>query len=125
MFLCVITVMASLSLPTVPDSSQVHSELDLLTLRSLELSQDLVTTKLKLEQHMKEGFFLMAKARFSNGHSSVSSLQIPSGKDAAGSFKANVRLSDLECIRTESNVRIKYFSVMDDKVGSSSRTPLF
>jgi hypothetical protein len=105
---------AAMTSQTVPDSlEQIHSELDILTMRSLELSQDLVISKLKLEQSMKEGFFLMAKARYSSGKSSISAMQIPSGEDTDSGFEANIKLSDLECIRTESNVRIKYFSVID------------
>ena len=40
-----------------------HCQLDLLAMRLLELTQDLVHAKLKLDTLAKEGFFNLAKAR--------------------------------------------------------------
>lgn len=93
------------------DLGAIHSELDHLSLRTLELSQELVSAKLRLENVMKEGFFLLAKARYSIGVRGVSAMQLPSGKEP---FKANVKITSDECVRTDSGVRFSYCKIAKD-----------
>ena len=45
------------------DLETLHDEMDALAMRLLDLSQELVIAKLKLEQHTKEGHFLLSKSR--------------------------------------------------------------
>ncbi len=98
--------------------SCVHSELDHLSLRVLELSQDLITAKLQLEQYSREGFVLLAKARYSMGSSAVSIVQVPH-QDNDESFDAAFKVADEECVRAENGVRFRYFSVLQEQVKES------
>ena len=47
--------------PTSLDDA--HGQLDLLAMKLLELTQDLINAKVRMEKLTKEGYFLMAKAR--------------------------------------------------------------
>ena len=46
------------------DLESIHRELDLLAMQNLELTQDLVNAKLRMEQNTRDGHFLLAKARY-------------------------------------------------------------
>lgn len=67
-----------------------ETTLDNLTIKILELTQDLVQTKIHMEKYTKEGHFLLAKARYSMGGASVSRLQLPC--ENADDFEANFKV---------------------------------
>lgn len=50
---------------------------DKVTINMLELMQEVVTLKLNIEKTTKEGDILLAKTRYSQGSTSVSSIQLP------------------------------------------------
>ena len=86
---------------------------DILAIRNLELCQELIQVKVNLEQVMREGFFLMAKSRYSNGAQAVTLTKVPN--DDPG-FESNVKVYSKECLRNDCNVRFNHYSFHDDEV---------
>lgn len=104
----------------VPETvKDIDEELDDLSLRVLDLSQELINTKLDVEKRMKNGFLNLAKARYSMGYKQVSGLQLPT--EDWDDFAAKVKVNHDECLRKENHVRFCYFS-MSDGTSSSVET---
>ena len=85
---------------------EIEDELDILSIRALELSQDLIHQKLNFEKLSQDGYANMAKARYSMGSTSaVSSLQFPKTD-----FDASFKVYKSEKKSPENNVEISYFT---------------
>ncbi len=99
---------------------EVDAQLDDLSLRLLELCEDLMKAKVRMEQAMREGFVLMAKARYSGGFNSVSALQLPSpneeetSSDEEKRLQAIIKVRGEECLREENCVRFNYLSIVEE-----------
>ena len=75
-----------------------HDEMDALNMQLLNLSQELLTKKLEVEQWSKQGYLSMAQARNAmGGPNSVSRVKYPTTDIYAG-----VRTSSQECQRAPS-----------------------
>lgn len=70
----------------MPKNAEVCRLLDILTLDMLDLIQQQVQCKVDIEKHKNEGDILLAKARYIQGVSSVSSSQLPT--ENSGDFQA-------------------------------------
>jgi len=93
------------------ESKERNLETDLtkLTVQLLSLSQDLISTKLKLENVSKNGWIMMAKTRYVNGGvSSVSVNQVPNDD-----IVSTIRLHSTECTQ-ENDVRYHHFNIADE-----------
>ena len=90
--------------------NEINEELDELALEYLLLNQNLIDTKLMLEQLMKEGFMGLAQSRYTMGRSSsISCLQLPN--EEWEPFDANLKVKRSECLRQEINVKFNYLSL--------------
>ena len=95
---------------TVMTENEINEELDELALEYLLLNQNLIDTKLMLEQLMKEGFMGLAQSRYTMGRSSsISCLQLPN--EEWEPFDANLKVKRSECLRQEINVKFNYLSL--------------
>ena len=95
---------------TVMTENEINEELDELALEYLLLNQNLIDTKLMLEQLMKEGFMGLAQSRYTMGRSSsISCLQLPN--EEWEPFDANLKVKRSECMRQEINVKFNYLSL--------------
>ena len=94
-------------------ADQIHAELDSIALHLLTLSQDLVKSKLELEERTKQGFMGLAQSRkLMGGQTSVSHLQFPS--EESSGFTARYTTKNEECIRSDNgHTRFNYFSLND------------
>ncbi|XP_066999047.1 coiled-coil domain-containing protein 115 [Anabrus simplex] len=57
--------------------NEIYKEMDELSLKILQLMEQHIRSKVRLEELMKTGFLDMAKARYIMGNNNVSSLQLP------------------------------------------------
>ena len=89
--------------------NEINEELDELALEFLLLNQNLIDTKLMLEQLMKEGYMGLAQSRCTMGRSSISCLQLPN--EEWEPFDANLKVKRSECLRQEINVKFNYLSL--------------
>ena len=97
----------------VASQGKLEAELTGLTLQLLTLSQDLVTAKLRLETLTKQGWLLLAKARYvSTG--GVSMTQVPTSD-----MVARVRVERSECSVTDNSVRYHHHNIVTDTEPSS------
>eukprot|EP00092_Neocalanus_flemingeri_P032282 GFUD01035099.1.p1 GENE.GFUD01035099.1~~GFUD01035099.1.p1 ORF type:complete len:222 (+),score=91.15 GFUD01035099.1:78-743(+) len=89
-------------------TSSLEMEMTSLTIQLLSLTQDLVTTKLRMEASAKTGWILLAKARYVSpgGPSSISKLQLPS-IDSEKEVTATKRILTEECM--QGNTKVRYF----------------
>ena len=91
-------------------TEDINDQLDEMAMQLLILCQSLVDTKLALENFMKEGFILLAKARYAmNGPTSVSKLQLPN--EDWEPFAANSKVILRHCERHEIGVKFNYLSL--------------
>jgi len=60
-----------------PTSHQICRRLDWLAMRSLELSEDILSERVALDSEMKDAYINMAKSRYSMGNWSVGTSQLP------------------------------------------------
>jgi hypothetical protein len=92
------------------NKDDIHDQMDELAMQLLILCQNLVDTKLILEQHLKEGFIGLAQSRYSmGGPASVSALQLPNQDWQP--FEAEAKVVKNECLRQDINVRFNYLSL--------------
>ena len=92
----------------VASQSKLETELTGLTLQLLTLGQDLVTAKLRLETLTKQGWLLLAKARYvSTGGVSVT--QVPTTD-----MVASVRVERSECSVMDNSVRYHHHNIVTD-----------
>ena len=89
--------------------NEINEELDELAFEFLLLNQNLIDTKLMLEQLMKEGYMGLAQSRCTMGRSSISCLQLPN--EEWEPFDANLKVKRSECLRQEINVKFNYLSL--------------
>ena len=95
---------------TLMTENEINEELDELALEYLLLNQNLIDTKLMLEQLMKEGYMGLAQSRYTMGRSSsISCLQLPN--EEWEPFDANLKVKRSECLRQEINVKFNYLSL--------------
>ena len=102
--------------------TDLNQELTHLTLQLLSLSQQLVTSKLRLEDVTKTGWMLMAKARFVSpaGGGCISMTQVP-----GDNLEAGVRVEARECVQ-DTKVRYHHHNLVthvsdDDEEGVRRR----
>jgi len=96
----------------------VEEELAELAVDLLLLSQELVNTKIKLQELSKMGWIEMAKARYIMGPNSVSALQIPKANQEKP-VSASRTVYTSECLRGDGNVRHSYYSYTDPLIDDS------
>eukprot|EP00096_Caligus_rogercresseyi_P010547 TRINITY_DN3896_c0_g2_i1.p1 TRINITY_DN3896_c0_g2~~TRINITY_DN3896_c0_g2_i1.p1 ORF type:complete len:185 (-),score=42.70 TRINITY_DN3896_c0_g2_i1:100-654(-) len=90
------------------NEDDVSEELDSLYMKIVTLSQDLIVSKLFLEEQLMNGFNGLARTRYTLGGSqSISALQIPLDSE----FPSLLKLDQTECLRTENRVRFNYLQL--------------
>jgi len=104
------------------DEEAIDQELGELAVDILLLSQELINTKLKLEDLARNGWVEMARARYHLGPNSVSSLQLPT-VDQEKPVRAQVKTHLDQCIRSDGHVRYNYLSLAIDGQRSSTDIP--
>jgi len=82
----------------------LRDQLDALSMRALELTQEVIEARATVEAAQREGYIMLAKARY--GGAKVGHSQLP---DAELDVTACVRVAREECSRQENDVRFAYF----------------
>ncbi|PNF27683.1 Coiled-coil domain-containing protein 115 [Cryptotermes secundus] len=89
------------------DILEVCKELDYLMIHALDLMEEQIKCKLKLQETMKSGCLNLAKARYIMGHNNISSLQLPTEDSAEIAAQRTVASS----VETKKNFEYMVFKL--------------
>ena len=101
-------------------TSEFGDELDRLSLDLLDLSQQLIEAKLRMEQRMKTGFLWLSKSRVERSKRYHVPVQHQDDEKLALEFKSKVSLRSTECVRGQ--VRFNYTTYDQEIEKKGSKT---